>query len=187
MTHHAVASAGAALRQDGEELPLVASTKTADHVTPSWAGPARTSSGSPRGPRPRTRGTRAGGSVRRSWRRHSPGLGEVGVEVVDVDPRHVRDGRAFRPLALEPEEEERAVADVELDPRRRRHRPSSGRSGGSNPNAVGEPARGRDGLAVVQREVDAREVPGARATRWRAGRTTSRTSRARRARTRSCP
>ena len=44
-------------------------------------------------------------------------LREVRVEIVDVDPRHVRDGRAFLALALEPEDDQRGVADVELDPR----------------------------------------------------------------------
>ena len=44
-------------------------------------------------------------------------LREVRVEIVDVDPRHVRDGCAFLALALEPEDEQRGVPDMELDPR----------------------------------------------------------------------
>ncbi len=67
------------------------------------------------------------------------GAGEVRLEVIDVDPRHMRT-RAFGPLAIELEDVEYGVADPELDPRvavltfRERISPTGRSLIGSNPN-----------------------------------------------------
>ena len=68
-THHTVASGRSAFGSTAKNCHSLRARRPRRSRHPSWAGPGRTSSGGPRGPRRRTRGIRAGGSARRSSRR----------------------------------------------------------------------------------------------------------------------
>ena len=129
-----------------------------DAIGSWWDGPARTSSGVLRDLRRRTRDSRADGWARRSSRR-APSARAKCASRSSTNTHGTwvsRCGRRRRSDAFATEQDQRAVADVELDPARVLL--GLGEQGRVEPERVGEPAGRGDRRAVVDREVQAREI-----------------------------